>query len=746
MAPVPNLKARQRRGVRPTSRNGVPAAPKPTVSVPFTPMDGRPSTPGQVKGLQEYLNKQGIMTGRTGADGVMGAGTQKGLDEYYEKEKLPLIGTMDMKTYVPPKLGAAPSTPGFAPDIEGAPDGELVAPGRVEPSANQQAATMNAQMGAGSMSVSKVATLPTRPDTKLAIAANTPPGTTPPSFARTATNAVANNPMAALNAGLGVAGLVMNATTKDPKVPDYQDFNAPLRTARGMDPAERALAEQGIESSRRQAGEAVTADANQTVAARLFAGRQAGAQRTQLALEDQKIRRADEDRLDNQRLSIDQMNHQGRAQQRLQVFDHASRTAAARRAQGTAMAQGALTYGAQAEANTRQQRETLKQQKSTQIESQYQRYRDMRRMETDPAKLALIDRQLEDLESQAASYTAGSTTISNTTRTTTPTPTAAAPPAAPYVPLPAANVTAAAPTPAGPQYGGPVGAVTAPAAQVAAPAAAAPVAAAPAAALPVRAAAPARRAAPATATFSRPPAATRAATRTTAAPAAAPAVARTAPTPYASTSPLTGGAPARTTLTSGLPLTITPARAAAPAAAAAPRRAAAPATNQYGGATPEQMRQMNAQDIINQQTVMRNTAARKQREEQAERIQTQAGQAAEMQRNRDNRKLDLWNHDRTMYRAQFGDTPPTVIARAQGGTVPNTPIFRRGGSMSSETKTVSTSSGSRQADKSQQMQQAFAAQMNRITTTAQVLFQRTVNEILKTRSRPLSPSGTGIGK
>lgn len=177
------------------------------------------------------------------------------------------------------------------------------------------------------------------------------------------------------NAGLGIAGAIMSATAKTPTVPTFQEFTPSLAPAVGMDPGQKQALINRITQNQLRAGQAVGPDANLTMATRLQAATNAGEQQMQVERDDQQLLQQNQQRRQELQFQVDQSNNQGRNAQRMAVFDQQSRQAEARRAQGTAMAQGALTYFTQQNAAQRQeQQDALQQQYQQQTAAKRSRY------------------------------------------------------------------------------------------------------------------------------------------------------------------------------------------------------------------------------------------------------------------------------------------------------------------------------------------------------------------------------------
>lgn len=240
------------------------------------------------------------------------------------------------------------------------------------------------------------------------------PGSTPTvgtgsgvgSFARRLGKGIADNPIGVANAALGVAGAITYATTKTPSVPAYQEFTPSLAPVTGMDAGQKQTLRNRIVQGQLRAGQATTADANLSTAARLQAQQTAGEQEFQLESQDQQILQQNLDQRQQQQMQVDQTNQQGREQRKMAKFDQENQQAQAKRAGGAALAQGAATYFTQAEAAGRQADQAkLQAQYSQTAAAKQQRYTQLLTLmnagNLPPQQLAAYQAELARMESEA---------------------------------------------------------------------------------------------------------------------------------------------------------------------------------------------------------------------------------------------------------------------------------------------------------------------------------------------------------
>lgn len=163
---------------------------------------------------------------------------------------------------------------------------------------------------------------------------------------------LANDPLGALNAGLGVAGAIEYATARAPKLPGTPDTYSPLiRPAQGLNATALAGGRAQIQAAQRQASRPVSSDAGTNTVQRLFAQAQAGQQQNELTNRDNEAFQQDQRRVDEQQNQAYQANYTTQRSYKEKVFDLGQRAFEARRQQGAAMSQAALTYFTQARAD-----------------------------------------------------------------------------------------------------------------------------------------------------------------------------------------------------------------------------------------------------------------------------------------------------------------------------------------------------------------------------------------------------------
>lgn len=164
--------------------------------------------------------------------------------------------------------------------------------------------------------------------------------------------AIKNDPLGAVNAGLGIAGAMEYATARAPQLPGKPDYYAPfIRPAQGLNPTSLSSGRAQIQAAQRQNSRSTTSDAGSGVAQRLFAQAQAGQQQNELSLKDNEAFQQDQRRIDEQQNQAYQANYTTQRSYKEKVFDLGQRAYEARRQQGGAMSQAALTYFTQARAD-----------------------------------------------------------------------------------------------------------------------------------------------------------------------------------------------------------------------------------------------------------------------------------------------------------------------------------------------------------------------------------------------------------
>jgi len=167
-----------------------------------------------------------------------------------------------------------------------------------------------------------------------------------------AATAAGKDPLGVVNAGLGIAGAVEYATARAPELPGRPDPYAPtIRPAQGLNAAALAGGRSQIQAAQTQAGRATTSDSGTNATQKLFAQAQAGEQQNQLSLKDNEAFQQDQRRVDEQQNQAYQANYQTQRSYKEKVFDLGQRAYEARRQQGAAMSQAALTYFTQARAD-----------------------------------------------------------------------------------------------------------------------------------------------------------------------------------------------------------------------------------------------------------------------------------------------------------------------------------------------------------------------------------------------------------
>ena len=163
--------------------------------------------------------------------------------------------------------------------------------------------------------------------------------------ATTVGTAIKNNPLGALNTGLGVAGALQYATAKAPPMLGKPDTYAPvIRPAQGLNSSSLEAGRRGIQSAQTQAGRAVGADTGTTGVTRLLAQQQAGEQQSMLSLKDNEAFQTDQRRVDEQTNQAYDANFKTQRSFEEKRYDLQQRQFEARRQQSAAMSQAALGY------------------------------------------------------------------------------------------------------------------------------------------------------------------------------------------------------------------------------------------------------------------------------------------------------------------------------------------------------------------------------------------------------------------
>ncbi|WP_216726101.1 hypothetical protein [Hymenobacter siberiensis] len=167
--------------------------------------------------------------------------------------------------------------------------------------------------------------------------------------------AVARNPLGAVNGLMGVAGALEYATAKAPALPGVPDpYQPTIRPAQGLNAGALEAGRRGIQAAQTQAGLATGADTGTTAATRLLAQQQAGEQQSQLSLKDNEAFQGDQRRVDEQSNAAYDANYKTQRSYKERVFDIGQKSYEARRQQGAAMSQAALTYFTQDRAGQRE--------------------------------------------------------------------------------------------------------------------------------------------------------------------------------------------------------------------------------------------------------------------------------------------------------------------------------------------------------------------------------------------------------
>lgn len=186
-------------------------------------------------------------------------------------------------------------------------------------------------------------------------AAGAPPLTPPGAFSRIGSgvknmankvgNGVKANPLGALNGALGIAGALEFATAKAPKMPGKPDTYAPMiRPAQGLNVTSLEAGRRSIQSAQRAAGMAATVDSGTTAYTRLAAQQQAGEQQAGLSIKDNEAFQQDQKRVDDQSNAAYDADYKTQRSYVEKKYDLEQRQYEARRQQGAAMTQSALTY------------------------------------------------------------------------------------------------------------------------------------------------------------------------------------------------------------------------------------------------------------------------------------------------------------------------------------------------------------------------------------------------------------------
>ena len=163
------------------------------------------------------------------------------------------------------------------------------------------------------------------------------------------------NGLSYLNGALGVAGAIQYATAKAPKMIAAPDLYAPvIRPAQGLNASSLEAGRRAIDGAQAQAGRATGSDTGTTAAMRLIAQQQAGDQQAGLSLKDNEAFQQDQRRVDDQTNQAYDANYKTQRSFVEKRFDLQQRGFEARRQQGAAMSQAALTYFVQDRAAKRE--------------------------------------------------------------------------------------------------------------------------------------------------------------------------------------------------------------------------------------------------------------------------------------------------------------------------------------------------------------------------------------------------------
>jgi hypothetical protein len=406
----------RRKSPRPV-KAGAPALPAST----WNPASGRPTAPQDFKPAQQHLLNQGYLLGDTGADGKWGPKSDAAWGQYTEAQNQPLPSRGGVNGG-----GTTTSTPGMVSGYRPT-RGGLAVPKVVATTGNQTtdavlqgvpASGFGQQMQAAQQQRTTTVTpdasaraplparLPTVGGTTAPAPATVPTTTGKQSLLSKVGSKVAANPVSAVSAALGVAGVVMNATAKDPELPPAEDFNFAFRNAQGMDPAAKAAAREQIIGGTSAAVQPTSPDEGTNAAIRLQGAANSNQQLAGLEVQDQQMLRADQNRVEQLTATQANQNFQQRQQRKLQVYDVLSRKAQSQRAAGTALAQSGWNYAVQEQGAKRQDAEYAAQMNNERLSSEYNTLRSSVAGGTlTGAQLAQAQARMQELQRMAAADT-----------------------------------------------------------------------------------------------------------------------------------------------------------------------------------------------------------------------------------------------------------------------------------------------------------------------------------------------------
>lgn len=218
---------------------------------------------------------------------------------------------------------------------------------------------------------------------------------------KSAGKAIADNPMAAVAVGQGVAGLLSYATAKAPKQLAAPKAYAPnIRGAEGMEATSYQQARQDILTGQEVASAPASVDASTNVVQKLLASREAGKNLNNLATQNNAAFQQDVRRVDAQEKEVYDRNYTQQRSYEENKYNEDRRMYEARRLQSQAQMQGAVdTLGAIYQGK-QQDKELAKESQNRQAEASIKQIHTDLASATNPDEIKLLLNKLGQLDPQ----------------------------------------------------------------------------------------------------------------------------------------------------------------------------------------------------------------------------------------------------------------------------------------------------------------------------------------------------------